>query len=155
MAVRRLRVQFRIPPYVTPRREWRSSIHAEASKAMQRAGVTYRPDDLLELDVRIYFPSAAIWMHDIDNRLKDIMDALQGHIGGTGKKARSLPALIPNDSQVCRVVAEKQRPPGQSHGSGACDDSEVQAREEGGGAWVEECCYEVRRSNTHGREPSE
>ena len=118
MAVRRLRVQFRIPPYVTPRTEWRKLIHAEAAKAMQEAGVTYRLDDLLELDVRIYFSGASLVMHDIDNRLKDIMDALQGHTGGTGKRGRSLPALIPNDSQVYRVVAEKQRPPGQSHGLG-------------------------------------
>jgi hypothetical protein len=118
MTVRKLRVRFRIPPYVTPRTEWRKLIHAEATRAMRAAGVRYRADDLLELDVRIYFPSAAIWMHDIDNRLKDIMDALQGHSGGAGKKVRSLPALIPNDSQVCRVVAEKQRPPKQSHGLG-------------------------------------
>ena len=57
-------------------------------------------------------------MHDIDNRLKDIMDALQGHIGGTGKKRRALPALMPNDSQIFRATIEKQRPPDQSRGLG-------------------------------------
>ena len=55
---------------------------------------------------------------DIDNRLKDIMDSLQGHVGGTGKKQRLLKPIIQNDSQIYRVIIEKGLPPRQSHGLG-------------------------------------
>ena len=85
---------------------------------MREVGARYEPGDLLELDVRIYLREASLRMHDVDNRLKDIMDALQGHVGGKGGKSRWLHALIPNDSQIRRVVIEKQTPPGQSHGLG-------------------------------------
>jgi hypothetical protein len=43
----------------------------------------------------------------VDNRLKDILDALQGRFGGS-KSARSKTRLFENDRQVCRVVIEKQ-----------------------------------------------
>jgi Holliday junction resolvase RusA-like endonuclease len=118
MPKRKLRVKFRIPSYVTPRAAWRRAIHAVASEAVRAAHVAYSPEDRLELEVRIYLTKTALAMHDVDNRLKDIMDALQGHVQGTGKKGRALPALIPNDSQVFKVTVEKQYPPGQSHGLG-------------------------------------
>jgi len=118
MPKRKLRVKFRIPPYVTPRAAWRRAIHSVATEAVGVARVAYSPEDRLELEVRIYLTGAALAMHDVDNRLKDIMDALQGHVQGTGKKGRALPALIPNDSQVFRVTVEKLDPPGQSHGLG-------------------------------------
>jgi hypothetical protein len=44
---------------------------------------------------------------DVDNRLKDILDALQGRFGGS-KAVRSKTRLFENDRQVCRVVIEKQ-----------------------------------------------
>jgi hypothetical protein len=50
---------------------------------------------------------------DVDNRLRDIMDALQGQLGGYGKK-RMNPKhrVIRNDRQVWRVTIEKsERPP--------------------------------------------
>ena len=115
---RGLRVRFRIPPYVTPRALWRKQIHRVAAEAVRTAGVGYSVEDLLELDVRIYLTKPALVMHDIDNRLKDIMDALQGHVQGTGKKGQALPALIPNDNQIFRVIVEKQASPKQSHGQG-------------------------------------
>jgi len=46
-------------------------------------------------------------IHDVDNRLKDILDALQGRFGGS-KSARAKWRLFSNDRQVCRVVIEKQ-----------------------------------------------
>ena len=114
----RLKVRFRIPPYVSPRAVWRRRLHAAGAQALRQAGVTYDPDDALELDVTLYLRGRALGLHDVDNRLKDIMDALQGHVGGTGKKRRALPALIPNDRQVFRVTIEKQAPPKQSRGLG-------------------------------------
>ena len=115
---RALRAKFRIPPYATPRAKWRKQIHRVATEAIRTAGVRYSSDDLLELDVRIYLTKPALDMHDVDNRLKDIMDALQGHVQGTGKKGPALPALIPNDNRIYRVIIEKMHPPGHSHGQG-------------------------------------
>ena len=56
-------------------------------------------------------------MHDVDNRLKDIMDALQGRAGGP-KNRKPLIPTITNDNQIYRVIIEKLAPPKQSHGLG-------------------------------------
>lgn len=56
-------------------------------------------------------------MHDIDNRLKDIMDALQGRAGGP-KSRKALTPIITNHNQIYRVIIEKSAPPKQSHGLG-------------------------------------
>jgi uncharacterized protein YfaA (DUF2138 family) len=55
--------------------------------------------------------------HDVDNRLKDVMDALQGRAGGS-KVRRRLMAVIPNDVQIYRVVIAKSLSPAQSRGFG-------------------------------------
>ena len=47
--------------------------------------------------------------HDIDNRAKDVLDALQGCVGRS-----QLTAIIPNDNQVFKLVIEKALPPKQS-----------------------------------------
>jgi Holliday junction resolvase RusA-like endonuclease len=59
----------------------------------------------------------ALSSHDVDNRLKDIMDALQGRAGGSKKIKRWFP-IIPNDKQIYRVTIEKALPPKQSKGLG-------------------------------------
>lgn len=59
----------------------------------------------------------ALSSHDVDNRLKDIMDALQGRTGGS-KKIRILSPIIPNDKQIYQVTVEKTSPPKQSKGMG-------------------------------------
>lgn len=118
MAKPKLRVAFHIPPYCSPRSAWRQQIHEAAAKAIRHADIDYGPQDLLELDVHIYLKGRALKIHDVDNRLKDVMDALQGHVAGTTTKRRGLPPLIPNDRQIFRVVVEKGSPPPQSHGFG-------------------------------------
>jgi len=112
----KLKVQFRIPPYCTPRYVWRRQIHGAAAQALRDAAITYGDEDELELDFRIYLKPPMLRIHDVDNRLKDVMDALQGRVGGTRQKRGALPALIPNDRQICRVVVEKEAPP--THGQG-------------------------------------
>lgn len=77
----------------------------------------YKPSDRLELTVRLYLSGRALEIHDVDNRLKDIMDALQGRIGGS-KALKPQAPLLANDRQVWRVVIEKNAPPPQSHGMG-------------------------------------
>lgn len=107
----------RIPSYQHPRNAWRESIHAEVVKAAQARGVSYQPGDKLELNVILYMGESGLCFQDVDNRLKDIMDALQGRAGGSKSKHRLSP-LIPNDHQVFRVSVEKKSPPKQSHGMG-------------------------------------
>lgn len=79
--------------------------------------VEYTATDRLELVITLYIPKDKIGWHDVDNRLKDIMDALQGRAGGS-KAKHSLPAIISNDHQIHRVIIEKRTPPPQSLGMG-------------------------------------
>jgi hypothetical protein len=117
MAKRKFKIHFRVPPYVTPRNRWRRLIYDAARREMQARGVTYRREDRLDVTLVLYFGRMAIRFHDVDNRLKDVLDALQGRMGGPTAVGRHQP-LIPNDSQVYRVAVNKMLPPPQSHSSG-------------------------------------
>jgi uncharacterized protein YfaA (DUF2138 family) len=79
--------------------------------------VIYRPDDKLDLIITLYLAASKIGWHDVDNRLKDIMDALQGRAGGS-KSKHPIPAITPNDNQIQKVTIEKRTPPPQSLGMG-------------------------------------
>ena len=117
MAKPRKTMRVRIPKYVTPRNKWRRAIQGKVRAEQRRRGIAYDRSDRLELRVRLYFKGPALFFHDVDNRLKDILDALQGRIGGP-KLIKPRRPVIQNDSQVWRVVAEKSAPPPQSHGHG-------------------------------------
>jgi Holliday junction resolvase RusA-like endonuclease len=117
MAKRKTKLAIRIPPYESSRNTWRKKIHRVASLEAEKAEVLYRSTDKLELKIRLYLKNGPLFSHDLDNRLKDIMDALQGRAGGS-KKFRTLPAIIPNDRQVFRIIIEKSLPPKQSKGFG-------------------------------------
>ena len=115
MPKRPLKIQFRIPPYKTPRNAWREMI---LEAARERLGnVAYERTDKLEIEVGLYFKTGALSFHDVDNRLKDVLDALQDRAGGSKADHRLVP-IIPNDSQIYRVVVEKREPPWQSSGYG-------------------------------------
>jgi hypothetical protein len=96
---------------------WRRSLHSELMKACRENGIQYRPNDKLELEVVLYLGGRELGVHDVNNRLKDIMDSLQGRAGGS-KKTRTLAPIIANDSQIYKVTIEKRPPPKQSHGLG-------------------------------------
>ena len=115
MAKRKTKLTIRIPPYQSLRNIWRQEIHRIASLEAERAEVSYRSTDKLELKIRLYLKNGPLFSHDLDNRLKDIMDALQGRAGGS-KKVHSLSPIIPNDRQVFQIVIEKSLPPKQSKG---------------------------------------
>jgi Holliday junction resolvase RusA-like endonuclease len=83
-------------------------------RAARAEGVVFVPDDKLELNITLYLDDADLRYHDVDNRLKDIMDALQGRVGGL-KSKRQLEPIIPNDHQVFKVTIEKMPSPAQSH----------------------------------------
>jgi hypothetical protein len=117
MAKRRQTLKIRIPPYVFPRNRWREAIHAEFVRVAERQQVEYSSTDQLEIVVTLYLDEKSIVLHDVDNRLKDIMDALQGRAGGP-KGERRLAAVVPNDHQIHRAVVEKKIGPWQSHGMG-------------------------------------
>lgn len=106
----------RLPPYRYPRTEWRKDIHGVVREEQERRGVSYGADEELELWVQLYFDDVKVGFVDVDNRLKDVMDALQGCVGGSG--GPSLPPIIADDSQIRRVVVEKAAAPPQSHGLG-------------------------------------
>jgi hypothetical protein len=117
MSKRRLTLQARIPPYQHPRNDWRYAIHTELIKAAKSKAVLYRPDDQLEIVITLYMPENQIRWHDVDNRLKDIMDTLQGRVGGS-KLTRGLVPIIPNDHQIYKVTITKKIAPPQSHDLG-------------------------------------
>jgi Holliday junction resolvase RusA-like endonuclease len=117
LAKRKTKLAIRIPPYEPPRNIWRQKIHRIALLEAGRAEVSYWSTDKLELKIHLYLKDGPLFFHDLDNRLKDIMDALQGRAGGS-KKIRTLSAIIPNDSQIFRIIIEKSVPPKQSKGYG-------------------------------------
>ena len=111
-----MKLKFRLPPYRAPRNAWREAISREAIRAGGES-LGYKIDDRLEIDVRLYMKAPLLQVHDVDNRLKDILDALQGRMGGS-KAVHAHPRIIPNDTVIYRVTIEKKAPPRQSRGLG-------------------------------------
>ena len=110
-------MKVRLPQYESPRNEWRKKLHASIMTAMKDKGIKYTADLKLEFHITLYLAEPHIRFHDVDNRLKDIMDSIQGRMGGS-KKKQLFKRLIPNDRQIYKVTIEKKRPPIQSHGLG-------------------------------------
>jgi hypothetical protein len=96
MAKRPLTLTLRIPPYEHPRNEWRKKLHNVVLRKQRTSPVRYTDSDRLEVEVRLYINGSDLAKHDVDNRLKDILDALQGRAGGP-KNKRTLAPIIPND----------------------------------------------------------
>lgn len=117
MAKQPLKLKVRIPRYVSPRNRWRRQINEAVIDRLESSGIKYSEKDRLELVVLLYLEEVALLHHDVDNRLKDIMDALQGRAGGPKTKP-TMPVIIPNDHQIYKVTIEKRRPPWQSKGAG-------------------------------------
>jgi hypothetical protein len=120
MSKRPLKLKVRIPEYAPPRNTWREAIHQAVTAAQFATAVRYNPNDRLEVVLQLYFTNGrATEIHDVDNRLKDCLDALQGRVGGTKTKTRrALPPIIPNDRQIWRVVVQKGHAPKQARGRG-------------------------------------
>jgi hypothetical protein len=120
MPKRPFKLKVRIPEYVAPRNSWREAIHRAVVEVQRQTSVRYEPDDRLEVELQLYFTDTrAAEIHDVDNRLKDCLDALQGRVGGTKSKARrALKPIVPNDRQIYRVVVQKCLAPRQARGRG-------------------------------------
>jgi hypothetical protein len=95
---------------------------------MTQRRVTYTRDDRLEVHVILYLTACEVLVHDVDNRLKDILDALQGRAGGP-KNVHTLEPIIPNDSQVFRVSMEKSLTEGAKGSSGRIIVRKLRQRE--------------------------
>ncbi|HEY3027507.1 MAG TPA: RusA family crossover junction endodeoxyribonuclease [Pyrinomonadaceae bacterium] len=110
MAKRALKLSVRIPNYMSDGRAWRRAINAAIVKVQKQGTVKYAGTDKLEVEIRFYLRNPKLTKLDLDNRLKDVLDALQGMIGEKGKSGE-LKAIIPNDNQVYRLIAEKRLAP--------------------------------------------
>ena len=117
MAKPRKEFRVRLPLYVSPHMAWRRKILDAIREAQHRTPVTYLASDRLELSVLFYMKNRVAEIHDVDNRLKDVMDALQGRMGGS-KSIKPHAPVIHNDRQVWRVAVEKKEPPKQSQDGG-------------------------------------
>lgn len=114
------KLKIQIPEYQAPRNSWRAAIHRAVTDVQRTTSVKYGRADRLEGALKLCFTDGrSIEIHDVDNRLKDCLDALQGRVGGTKSKAtRALDPIVPNDRQIWRVIVEKALAPRQAHGSG-------------------------------------
>lgn len=110
MAKRSLKLTVRIPNFMTDARAWRHAIHAAIVEVQDKGDVQYAPDDKLEVEIRFHLTNPKLTILDLDNRLKDVLDALQGFVGEKGKSGVLRP-IIPNDNQIYRLIAEKRLAP--------------------------------------------
>lgn len=108
MVKRRLKIIARIPNYMVDSVEWKKCIYEEVRKAQRRAGVRYSRRDKLEVNVCFHLQGHKLTKLDLDNRLKQVGDALQGFINDKGAGGRK--PIIPNDNQIYRFIAEKRLP---------------------------------------------
>jgi hypothetical protein len=143
MPKRPLELKIRLLEYKAPRTSWRAAIHRAVTEVQRTTPVEYGPDDRLEVALKLCSTDArSAEIHDVDNRLKDCLDALQGRVGGTKTNAtRALEPIVPNDRQIWRVIVEKAMAPKESHGRGHLTirtlgrSLEPPATRRGGGSW--------------------
>jgi Holliday junction resolvase RusA-like endonuclease len=110
VAKNRKTISIILPTYQKDRRQWRRDILDNVLGAALAAGVQYDREDHLEVVVLLYLKKGKrLLIHDVDNRLKDILDALQGKFRSS--KSFTKTPLIGNDNQIYRVLIEKQQPP--------------------------------------------
>lgn len=117
MAKERKTIKVRLPQYKPPQNKWRKEIISRVNEALKQRDIIYADDICIELEVLLYFPDSKISFIDVDNRLKDVMDALQGRVGGP-KSIKQTSSIISNDHQIFKVTVEKRRSPNQSKGEG-------------------------------------
>ena len=105
MAKRRFTISATLPAYAPPRNEWRRRVHAAVLEAQTFRGVGYRESDRLELRIVFMLGARSLDIHDLDERVKDIVDALEGRIAGRRSRRRIAP--IVGHDQIRRIVLEK------------------------------------------------
>src|SRR3990172_10829725 len=104
MAKRRFSITVQLPAYSRPRNEWRRKVHTAVLEAKTRRGVGYQDADRLELRISLALGDRALDVHEIDERVKDVVDALEGRIAGPRSRPRIAP--IVTDEQIKQIVLE-------------------------------------------------
>ena len=92
-----------------------------------RRGVGYRESDLLEVRISLALGDRALDIHEIDERVKDVIDALEGRIAGPRSRRRIAP-IIPSSEQIRRIVLEKEPRRGRRRALGELAISRYRAR---------------------------
>jgi len=105
VAKRRFTISATLPAYAPPRNEWRRRVHAAVLEAQTFRGVGYREGDRLELRISLYLGSRPLDVHETDERVKDVVDALEGRIAGRRSRRRIAP--IVTAEQILRVTIER------------------------------------------------
>jgi len=106
VAKRRFSITTPLPAYARPRNEWRRRLHAAVLDAQTRRGVGYRDADRVEVRITLSLGERALDLHEIDERVKDVIDALEGRIAGPRSRRRIAP-IIPSAGQIQRIVLER------------------------------------------------
>jgi Holliday junction resolvase RusA-like endonuclease len=110
MATRGHKLSVRIPNFMKDAVAWRKAIHTAVVAVQDATKVRYTSTDKLDVEIRFHLRDRKLTILDLDNRLKQVLDALQGFIGEKGK-SHALRPIIPDDNQIYRLVAEKRMPP--------------------------------------------
>lgn len=127
MAKRRFSISVALPAYARPRNEWRRRVHAAVLDAQTRRGVGYRDADRLELRITLFLRDRPLDLHDVDERVKDVVDALEGRIAGQRSRRRIAP-IVPAQEQIQRIVLEKAATRGRRGALGELAISRFRAR---------------------------
>jgi len=80
-------------------------MHAAVLEAQTFRGVGYRESDQLELRLSLFLGQRDLDVHDTDERVKDVVDALEGSIAGRRRRRRIAPIVL--SGQVRRIILEK------------------------------------------------
>lgn len=110
MAKRGLKLSVQIPNIMSDGPAWLRALHAAIVQVQDRGNVQFSNTDKLEVEICFHLRNPKLTILDLDNRLKDVFDALQGFVGDKGKSGELRP-IIPNDNQIYRVIAEKRLAP--------------------------------------------
>ena len=77
-------ISVRLPGYQRDRLRWRRRILSSVLRGQKESSVRYDPEARFEVVVLLYLKKGKHHdIHDVDNRLKDILDALQARFGGS------------------------------------------------------------------------
>lgn len=127
MAKRRFSITVALPGYTRPRNEWRRRVHASVLDAQTRRGVGYRDADRVEVRVTLFLGERPLDLHEIEERVKDVIDALEGRIAGPRSRRRIAP-IIPSPDQIQRIVLERSGGRGRRGALGELAISRYRAR---------------------------
>src|SRR5204862_4570617 len=74
----------KIPHYEADSTSWKQKIYNAVLEAQTLAGIDYSDNVKLEVEVRFHLTGHKLTKLDLDNRLKQVGDALQGFINDKG-----------------------------------------------------------------------